>query len=70
MLRGLFQRSICSASGKALEVVCSRCRPGLMFTIGLLFKPIGRLTSRNMPGRPTLALYGFESIIWGRQPAR
>jgi hypothetical protein len=70
MLRSLFQRSIWSASGKALQVVCSRYRPGLRFTIGLRLKPIGRLTSRNVSGRPSLAVHGFESILWGRQPAR
>ena len=58
------------ASGMALEVACRRYRPGLLFAIGLLLEPIGRLTSRSIPGSATWALYGFESIIWGRQQAR
>lgn len=53
--------------GLATELACQRYRPGLLFAIGLLFEPLGRLASRNVPGSATWALYGFESIIWARR---
>lgn len=54
-------------SGLAIELTCRRYRPRLLFTIGWLLEPLGRLASRNVPGSATWALYGFESIIWAHR---
>lgn len=56
--------------GLAMDLTCQRYRPGLLFVIGLLLEPLGRLASRNVPGSATWALYGFESIIWARRESR
>lgn len=56
--------------GLATDLTCQRYRPGLLFVIGLLLEPLGRLAARNVPGSATWALYGFESIIWARRESR
>lgn len=57
------------ASGFTLEHACRRYRPWLLACLGLLLEPLGLLLGRNMPAGSTWALYGFETIIWGRRAA-
>lgn len=44
-----------------------RYRPLALAAVGLLLEPLARALGRNMPASATWALYGFESIIWGRR---
>lgn len=53
--------------GLTLDYACKRYRPGLLAALGLALEPLARLLGRNMPAGSTWALYGFESIIWGRR---
>lgn len=46
-----------------------RYRPMPLAAAGLLLEPVARALGRNMPAGATWALYGFESIIWGRRDA-
>lgn len=55
------------AAGLEVDLAHQRYQPRVLYTIGLLLEPVGRLLSRNVPGSATWALYGFESIIWGRR---
>lgn len=52
--------------GVTLEYACRRYRPRVLASLGLALEPLSRLVGRNMPGG-TWALYGFESVIWGRR---
>lgn len=53
--------------GVTLVYTCSRYRPKLLAGVGLALEPLGWLLGRNMPAGSTWALYGFESVIWGRR---
>jgi SAM-dependent methyltransferase len=53
--------------GVTLEYACKRYRPRLLASLGLALEPLGRLLGRNMPAGSTWALYGFETVIWGRR---
>jgi SAM-dependent methyltransferase len=65
---------------QVLDALCStgvmplyasrRYRPRLLAAIGLVLEPLGWLLGRNMPAGATWALYGFESVLWGRGPDR
>lgn len=44
-----------------------RYRPWLLAVTGLVLEPLGWLLGCNMPAGATWALYGFETIIWGRR---
>lgn len=46
-----------------------RYRPMPLAAAGLLLEPVARALGRNLPAGATWALYGFESIIWGRRDA-
>lgn len=46
-----------------------RYRPALPAAAGVLLEPLSWLLGRNMPAGSTWALYGFETIIWGRREA-
>lgn len=54
-----------------LDLVYSRrrYRPALLAVVGLMLEPLACLLGRNMPAGSTWALYGFETIIWGRRNA-
>jgi SAM-dependent methyltransferase len=56
-----------STGGVGLTYTARRYRPGLLAAIGLLLEPLGWLLGRNMPAGCTWALYGFETILWGRR---
>jgi SAM-dependent methyltransferase len=59
--------------GITLDYACRRYRPKLLASLGLALEPLGRLLGHNMPAGSTWALYGFETVIWGRRddpPAR
>jgi SAM-dependent methyltransferase len=56
-------------AGIAFDHAARRYRPLLLAAAGLLLEPIGWLLERNMPAGSTWALYGFETIIWGRRDA-
>jgi len=53
--------------GVTLGYACRRYRPKLLASLGLALEPLGWLLGRNMPAGSTWALYGFETIIWGRR---
>lgn len=44
-----------------------RYRPALYFLIGAVTEPYSAITRRVGPFAGTWALYGFESVIWGRR---
>lgn len=52
-----------------LSFASCRYRPWLLAGLGLALEPLGWLLGRNMPAGSTWALYGFESVIWGRRGA-
>lgn len=56
---------------QGLDLVYSkrRYRPALLAAAGLVLEPLAWLLGRNMPAGSTWALYGFETIIWGRRGA-
>jgi len=54
-------------SGVAPLYACQRYRPRLLACLGLVLEPLGWLLGHNMPAGSTWALYGFETIIWGRR---
>jgi SAM-dependent methyltransferase len=53
--------------GITLDFACRRYRPKLLASLGLALEPLGWLLGRNMPAGSTWALYGFETVIWGRR---
>lgn len=55
------------ALGLTLVYARQRYRPWLLASLGLALEPLSWLLGRNMPTGSTWALYGFESIIWGRR---
>lgn len=55
------------AGGLTLTYTTPRYRPQPLATFGLLLEPVSRRLGRNLPGGATWALYGFESIVWGRR---
>ena len=57
------------ARNVTLSYASSRYRPRLLTGLGLALEPLGWLLGRNMPAGSTWALYGFESVIWGRRSA-
>jgi SAM-dependent methyltransferase len=57
------------SAGIAFEHATRRDRPWLLAAVGLMLEPLGWLLGRNMPAGSTWALYGFETIIWGRRDA-
>ena len=64
-------KKICNMSeleGLNIDFATKRNRPLALSVIGLALEPLAFLTKRNMPGGTTLALYGFESIIWASRP--
>ncbi len=54
-----------SKEGVRIDFAAERYRAGLYFLAGLLTEPYSRLSHRVNPG--TWALYGFETVIWGRR---
>jgi len=52
--------------GVTLTYACPRYRPRLLASVGLALEPLAWLLGRSMPAGSTWALYGFESVIWGR----
>jgi SAM-dependent methyltransferase len=44
-----------------------RYRPALPAAIGLVLEPVSAALRRNIPLAATWALYGFETVIWGRK---
>lgn len=57
------------SSGVTPVYATRRYRPVLLAVAGLLLEPLSRALARNMPAGATWALYGFESVIWGRREA-
>ncbi|WP_332826375.1 class I SAM-dependent methyltransferase [Ramlibacter sp.] len=57
------------AGGVTPVYATRRYRPVPLAAAGLLLEPVSRALGRNMPAGATWALYGFESIIWGRREA-
>jgi SAM-dependent methyltransferase len=55
-----------TGAGLTVDYACKRYRPPVLAGAGLALEPLGRLLKHNMPGGATWALYGFESVIWGR----
>lgn len=58
------------AHGVSLCFARRRYRPWLLAGVGLGLEPLAWILGRNMPAGSTWALYGFESVIWGRRDAR
>lgn len=56
-----------NACGIKFTFATRRYRPPLLAAVGLALEPAARLLGRNMPAGSTWALYGFETIIWGRR---
>ena len=54
-----------SKEGVQIEFAAERYRSPLYFLAGLVTEPYSRLSNRVNPG--TWALYGFETVIWGRK---
>jgi SAM-dependent methyltransferase len=56
-------------AAQGIELVYSRrrYRPALLAAAGLVLEPVSWALGRNMPAGSTWALYGFETIIWGRR---
>lgn len=55
------------SSGVTPVYATRRYRPATLAAVGLLLEPAARALGRNMPAGATWALYGFESVIWGRR---
>jgi SAM-dependent methyltransferase len=53
--------------GVTLVYACPRYRPKILASVGVVLEPLARLLGRNMPAGSTWALYGFESVVWGRR---
>lgn len=58
------------AHGVSLLRAHRRYRPWVLAGVGLGLEPLAWILGRNMPAGSTWALYGFESVIWGRRDAR
>lgn len=57
------------ANGVTVLYGARRYRPLLLAAAGLLVETLASWSGRNMPAGNTWALYGFESILWGRRGA-
>jgi SAM-dependent methyltransferase len=53
--------------GVTIDFVSRRYRPKMLATLGLGLEPLSWALRRNMPLAATWALYGFETVIWGRK---
>jgi SAM-dependent methyltransferase len=53
--------------GVNLVYASRRHRPKVLAALGLVLEPLSWVLGRSMPAGATWALYGFESVVWGRR---